>query len=262
MNDISINKDYIIKLKQYILYVGLYFCFMFILSGCSNTSANTVNLAELGNKYFIEHNYDESLRVYEEAIKNGYKSLDIFYNSGFIYHYEKKDLKKAEELYKKGLLVYPNVEVLHSALSQLYFATDNFTEAVKEYKLAVKLTRSPLRINSNKARELLEQQGKNNEEIYTFFLEIVAYNPKDSYALYEVAEYEKNSGKYKQALEKYKGIIELNPNMRDEIVKGMGTCYYKLGDYKTALLYFEEARKIGDFVPEQLLLEIKNKLRN
>jgi len=260
-NKISIAKDYIIILKQYIASVVLCFCFIFILLGCSNTLAHTVNLAELGNKYFIEHNYDEALKVYEEAITKGYKSLDVFYNTGFIYHYEKKDLKKAEELYKKGLLIYPNAEVFHFALSQLYFTTDNLIEAIKEYKLAVKLSPGePLTINANKARELLERQGKSKEEVYNFFLEIVAFNPKDSYALYEVADYEKNYGKYKQALEKYKKIIEISPNKKSIVVKDMGACYYKLGDYKTALSYFEEAKTIGDFVPEKLLQEIKNKL--
>lgn len=260
INKILITKNYIIRLKQYIFYFLLCLCFTFTFSSCSNSSANSVNLAELGNKYFVKHNYGEALKIYEEAIKKGYKSLDVFYNSGFIYHYEKKDLKKAEELYKRGLLMYPNVEVLHSALSQLYFEIDNLTEAVKEYKLAVKLTKVPLRINANKARELLKHQGKNEQEIYNFFIEIIKYNPKDSYALYEVAEHEKNHGRYKEALEKYKRIIEFNPNMRDEIVRDMGTCYYKLGDYKLALPYFEEAKKNGDYVPEELLEEIKSKI--
>lgn len=247
--------------KQYISKVTLCCIFVFILLGYSCGMRTDLDLVELGNKYYIEHDYDAALKIYEEALKKNCKYFEVYHNLGSIYYYEKKDFKKAEEIFKRGLLIYPNGDILHYALSQLYFDMDNLSGALKEYKLAVKLAGDrPLTINANKARELLKLKGRNDKEIYDFFVEIINYNPKDSYAFYEVADYEKNYGNYKQALEKYKRILVLNPNMKDEIAKSMGTCYYKSGDYKTALLYFEEARKNGDFVPEKLLQEIKNKL--
>lgn len=257
----SIIKNCLIKFKQCLFYFTLCFCVTFIFSSCSNNPNNNINLAELGNKYFVEHNYGEALKIYEEAIKEGYKSLDVFYNSGFIYHYEKKDFKKAEELYKKGLLIYPNEEVFHFALSQLYFTMDNLTEAVKEYKLAVKLAGGrPLTINANKAKELLKKEGKNDSEIYNFFLKIIEFNPKDTMALYEIAEYEQKEKRFEDALEKYKKIVKLDPRMKEHLALEMGICYYNLKDYKTALDYFEKAKKTGDLVPEVFINKAKENI--
>lgn len=239
----------------------LYFCFIFIFACCSPGKNNQSDLVELGNKYYLERNYEEALKFYEEALKNGYKSFDVFYNLSFIYYYEKKDFKKAEGILKKALLIYPNVDILHSTLSQLYFDMDNFSEAVKEYKFAVKLCKDrPLTIDASKAKELLTREGKNEKEIYNFFIEIINYNSNDFFALQEVADYEKKEGKYEEALKKYKKIVKLYPRMRSVLLKDTGTCFYKIGDYKSALLYFEEAKNIGNPIPEEFLDELKRKI--
>jgi tetratricopeptide (TPR) repeat protein len=238
----------------------LCFCLVFVFTCCSSNKNDQLDLANLGNKYYIEHNYEKALKLYEEAIKNNYRSFDVFYNLGSIYYYEKKDFKKAEEIFKKALLVHPNDDILHFTLSQLYFDMDNLSEGVKEYKLAVKLCQDrPLTINANKTKELLSREGKNEKEIYNFFMEIINYNPNDFFALQEAADYEKKEGAYEKALKKYQKVVELYPRMKNVLLMDMGTCFYKIGDYKSALLYFGEAKNIGNPIPDELLDEIKSK---
>lgn len=247
------------KFKNFILFSTV-FIFLFFYLACERKN-NELDLVELANNHYVEHNYDEALKIYEEALKKGYKNFEIYHNLGSIYYYEIKDFKKAEEVFKKGLLIYPNEDILRYALSQLYFDMDNLSEAVKEYKLAVKLARGrPLSINANKTRELLKNQGKNEREIYDFFLEIIKFNPKDTMALYAAAESDQKEKRFEEALDKYKKIIRLDQQMKEQLALHMGVCYYNLKDYKTALEYFEKAKKAGDLVPEVFIKKAKKNI--
>lgn len=255
------NTIYKLKGKQYISKFILCCIFIFILFGYSYGIKKDLDLVELGNKYYIEHNYDEALKIYEEALKKNYKYFEIYHNLGSIYYYEKKDFKKAEEIFKNGLLIYPNEDILHYALSQLYFDMDTLSEAVKEYKSAVKLARGRLlTINANKAKELLKHQGKDDKEIYEFFSGIIKFNPKDTTALYEAAEYDQKEKRFEVALEKYKKILKVNPRMKEHLALEMGICYYNLKDYKTALGYFEKAKKSGNLVSEVFINKAKENI--
>lgn len=71
--------------------------------------------------------------------------------------------------------------------------------------------------------------------------------------LYEVALYEKKQGLYSNALDKFKEIMQLRPTMRLLLSADMGICYYNLGDYHQALIYLNDAKQSGEFIPEALI---------
>lgn len=216
-------------IKKYSI-VLLSIVLLFIFARIALGLKDNTNYVKLGNKYFLERNYDEAIKNYEKAIEIGYKTLDVYYNLAWIYYYEKKDLKKAEWVLKKGVIFYPIEGVLHNILSQLYFDRNNFNDAVNEYKLAVESDKDRIiLINMRRAKELLRQQKKSDKEINDFFESIILFNPKDYFALYEIAKYSMKNKKYKEAIEQFKKVLDLNSE-QTYIYADIATCYYELGE--------------------------------
>lgn len=234
-----------------IVLIIIFIICLFLISACQKFS-----LPELGNKYFLEHNYKEASKIYEEAIKEGYKTFDIFYNLGYIYYFENKDFKMAESIFKKGLLFYPTDSLLHWTLSQLYFEMGNLSDGLKEYKLAVKYETQIVRtIPADIVKETLIKQGKTNVEINTFFNEIIKVNHDDYYVLYELAKYNLKNKKYEEALKQYKRILELSPNAT-YVYREIGICYFNLEKYDLSFEYLQKAEKNGYMVPGDLMQKI------
>ncbi len=187
------------------------------MTSCSDGVNN--NPAGVGNNFFISKHYTEAQKAYELALTKGYRTFDIYSNLGFIYYYEVKDYMKAEKILKEGIKNYPGIDILHSMLSQLYFEIGNFDLAIKEYKKAVELGRDRIiTINMEKAKQLLKNEGKSEQDIYNFFVSIINFNPNDYYALYEIALYDKKQNKCEEALQKFKKIMSVSQNMSDALL--------------------------------------------
>ncbi|MFC1515025.1 tetratricopeptide repeat protein [Candidatus Omnitrophota bacterium] len=242
--------------------ITLFICCIGLLLVGVRIAAVNVDYAALGNKHFLNKEYDKAAELYEKAIDKGFRSFDVFYNLGFIYYHEKKDLAKAENVFRQGLEVYPQEGLLHATLSQLYFEMNNFPKGVEEYKLAAKYgVGRPLTIYTEKVKELLRQQGKSKEEIAKFFEKIISLNPDDYFALFEVAEGHKLNGAYEVAIDEYKRILVLSPNM-PMVYSGIGSCYYKLGDLQLAFEYLKKAKDVGEFVPEAFFDKLEKEVQS
>jgi tetratricopeptide (TPR) repeat protein len=238
---------------------AIFLCLIVLFALTSCYAEPKVNVAS-GNKYFTQGKYEQALKIYEEAIGQGVASFDVLFNVGWIYYYEQKDYQKAERIFNKALSIYPNNDILHSTLSQLYFDMNKLAEAVIEYKTAVNFAKGRIiTINANKARQLLKQQGKSEQEIVSFFEEIIELNPRDYFALNVLADYDRKQGKFEDALNKYNSIVTLDPGMKEALLIDMSMCYYNLSEYKKSLLLLKEAKQSGSYVPEEMFNDVKEK---
>ena len=93
---------------------------------------------QLGLAYFRIHDYDESLKNYEQALKlNPYTSV-TYGNMGIIY-FQKGDLQKALELYQKSVTLDPNYDDGYFNLGSTYGTLGQFDKAIENFKKCLEI---------------------------------------------------------------------------------------------------------------------------
>ena len=142
-------------------------CSLLIFSGCSLprliilkdplTPEEHVNL---GVAYEKQGEIDNAIKEYRLAVK---KSPQAYLYLGNAY-FQKKDWKKAEEYYQKGLLKEPDNADLYNNLAWLYYTRkENLDRAEKLAQKAIELNPAKEEIyrdTLNKIRELKEKVMK------------------------------------------------------------------------------------------------------
>ena len=147
---------------------------------------------------------------------------------------------------KKVVSVKPTDGETHYFLATHYYEAyrNNFDAAqMKDLKAAI--------LNPNK-----RQNSDSNEELKKFgykpelktlafqeFKETVKYSPSNWFARYMIATDLFNKKLFTEAIDEYIKVIEINPNYANAHAL-MGESYYKLGDFKSAVLSLETAVKI------------------
>src|SRR3954470_24527950 len=82
--------------------------------------------------------YDASIESFNKALAVNPNCQDCLYNIGFAYA-QKKDLEKAEENYKKAILVKPDYAEAYNGLANIYNAQRKFDEAAAASTKAAEL---------------------------------------------------------------------------------------------------------------------------
>ena len=214
-----------------------------------------------GDKYYDEMKYDLAVDAYRKSLATGYMSRSAIGNLGNIYHFNTREYAKSENIFKKGIEIYPEDNLFHYGLSQLYFATDRLEEAMGEYALSVKykqgLPQSPA--NTRQIKAILKKRGKTEFEIIEYIKSVIKINPYDYFAKFELAEYNKKNKEYAKALKEYKEVLAINNNQA-RAYRGMGTCYYNLGDKQLSLESFTKAKSMGVRVPDEFFEKLTKEL--
>jgi tetratricopeptide (TPR) repeat protein len=87
---------------------------------------------EQGNKYYMEHNYFNAIKVYEDILSSGYESSELYYNLGNSYFREGK-LGKSILNYERGLVLAPGDEDLKHNLAFARSRTVDRVEALPKF---------------------------------------------------------------------------------------------------------------------------------
>jgi len=234
---------------------------VFMFENPSLFCADTFDYVGQGNKYYAEESYDLAIEAYKKVLASGYKSNEIFNNLGASYFFGKKDNKMAKKIFKKGLVFFPKDDWLHFNLSQVLLEMGELEKGVQEYKLYVKYSKNKkTTINTRRLREILLARGKKENDINTFFKEIVSVNPNDYSARFEIAKYHLSQHHFEKALREYNKILEIRPDF-NLAYRGMGTCYYNLGNPQLALEYFKKAREAGRHVPDEFFEKLNREIK-
>ncbi len=119
------------------------------------------------------------------------------------------DLEKAEKLYCRVLDFVPQFTLAHFNLGLIYFAEQNFAQAVYHYKEAAAQQPDDSDILFNLALSL-KKMGRLSEAVEVYF-QVLALIPHDPEAHYNLALALQAQHEYDQAIHHYQEAIALNP---------------------------------------------------
>jgi len=171
---------------------------------------------------------------YEEYIK----MVQTYLNDG--------DYDRAIAAGKKAVRIKPTDGETHYLLATLYYeAYRKNLDAAQMKGLQDAILNPNKRRNSDSIEELRKFGYKPELKILAFqeFKETVKYSPSNWFACYMIATDYFNNKYFREAIDEYKKVIAINPNFANAHAL-MGESYYKLGDFKSAVLSIETAVKI------------------
>ena len=147
-----------------------------------------------------------------------------------------KDYNKAISFYKKGISENPQFVPNYLGLAITYYEMKNFQDA--KYNLDYYLTKE---VNSDFALMLRAKTNMNLNNTQYALADIKAAGAINTNIEYKLTEgiILTEMGRYKEAREILNKVsLEIHTYI---VFKYLGTCDYKLGDYKNAVLNFERA---------------------
>jgi tetratricopeptide (TPR) repeat protein len=187
---------------------------------------NPQALYGLGLNLIKQKRYKEAIEQLEKAIANKVDSKEIYFTLASAYE-ELQELNKAAENYLQYIQTEPpNVWISWRNLAQIYIKLNQTEKAIAAYREALKLRPDDISCNYNLAKLLasLEQY----EEADSVYKKLIAINERDAVTYYgQIMQMYDQAGKYDQAIEAAKKIIELNPK-NEVAVYNLAIMYFKL----------------------------------
>jgi tetratricopeptide (TPR) repeat protein len=174
------------------------------------------------------------------------------------------DYDRAIAAGKKAVSIKPTDGETHYFLARQYYeAYRNNLNATQMKGLQDAILHPDKQRNSDRMEELKKYGFKPELETFAFqeFNETVKYSPNNWFARYMIATDAFNKKHFVEAIDEYKKVIAINPNYAN--AHGlMGESYYKLGDFKSAVLSLETAVKLDPGVENYLQLGLAYKRIN
>ncbi|WP_020005132.1 tetratricopeptide repeat protein [Brachyspira innocens] len=220
-------------------------------------------------KLIEEKNYEEAIKLCDEAIKKDDKDEDAYFLKGNIYFdlgYDNETIKlysnnsdayinnvvisksylenyeKAIENYNKAIELNPDNEdaYFHRGLSKSNLK--RYKEAIEDYNKAIEL--APNDSDAYLNRGALKGYLKEYESSINDFNNAMRLEPNDEHIYFNRAISNSNLKRYKEAIEDYNKAIELNPNYEDAYTN-RGITKFNLKEYKEAIEDFNKAIKLN-----------------
>jgi hypothetical protein len=114
------------KRTRWILITG--FSVLLVSAGWAQTPEDVFNR---GNELYRAGKYQDAIKEYENIIKQGYSSADLYYNLGNAY-YRNEQLARAILSYERAAQLHPNDPDITHNLKLVYFKTIDRIEPVPE----------------------------------------------------------------------------------------------------------------------------------
>ena len=178
--------------------------------------------------------YDDAIKIFKKALKID-PSMDDVYNSLGEIYYHRGMYDTALKLFKKAIEKNVNNALAHYNMSFLYGEKGFFDKAQEEYKTAVA-------INPNFAETKRITIDENAMAMYEEDKEILKKkrDPEKAQVANSMAQVFLSTNREKEAIEKLKEAIQLNPDFVEPYLN-LGKIYIKKHKFQEAIEYFEKA---------------------
>ena len=188
-----------------------------------------------GNEEFKKKNFDEAIKLYQQAIDLYPKEMVYYLNSAKCY-LEKKDYDKSIELCKhvcENCRDFTRRATAFGIIGYAYKAQGKLDDAIKAFE------DSQMEKNDSRIKEALKETQKLKKE-----QEKLAYiNPEIAEQENQKANELYKAGKYPEALKVYDEAIKRNPNL-PKYYTNRAQCFIKLMEFYQAITDCETAIKL------------------
>lgn len=211
---------------------------------------------KLGHIYFLINDFSEANKYLSKSIALNPKNINAFKMLGEI-KYQQGEYEKAISYFKKATSLNPRDAEIYNNLSFSYYKIDQYDVAITYIKKAVELEPANIIFRfslanilrdagyydralgeylylTNKKNDLtglhleiagvyfskgqIEKANRELEEEIKQRIIFLSKNPKDLESLYILAEAYEMKSEYNKAIEVYKDILSINPNMQNDLL--------------------------------------------
>lgn len=193
----------------------------------------------LGVLFEANKEYKNAIKQYNKVIKLDEKHLYAYLRLGYLYN-SMNDNKKNIKTLKKALKLMPEKPDIYLLLGIGYARIDDYPKAINTFQEGLKLNSSDIMLHFQLAAAYDKNGEKNKaiEELKTAYILDKSDPEICNYLAYLFAEEGKNLNKALKLVIKALEQDEKNFAYLDTL----GWVYYKLGEYKKASIYLEEAK--------------------
>tara|TARA_B100001123_G_scaffold429166_1_gene547233 strand:+ start:134 stop:1702 length:1569 start_codon:yes stop_codon:yes gene_type:complete len=196
-----------------------------------------------------QNKIDEAINCYEKGIKidPGYAMIynnlgQIFYNKSSVDKNSKKYIKKAEDLYRKSILLDKKIPEPLTNLGTLYNSLNYNEESIKYHKKAIQINPNFYYAHLNLANVLISIGKLSDARKY--LKESIAINPNFFHAhrlLSRITIYKKNDEHLSQLSTLYEKIEENNTEAKMILAYALGKAHEDIKDFDRSFGFFIKA---------------------
>ena len=150
-------------------------------------------------------------------------------------------IDNAEKSCAHALELNPNLDVVHTALGELYRATGRYDEAEAAYLGALDI--DPKSVASLTGLGAIYRLQQRSDEAETRYRQAIGLHPGDWFAYNSLGFFLFRSGRYKEAAEQYEYVVALDDRNMVGFTN-LGTAYMLAGDFLAAESAFLKANEI------------------
>lgn len=226
-----------------------------------------VNLQEMRDFKFAYSLFEDGM--YQLAFTEFQKFIKNYPESKFV---EEAQFFSAESMFKLGeydsaLKIYISIlsnlpstrfkDKANYRIAEIYLKRKNFISAIENFKKAIETSSDKLLISQSAyyLGEIYFEQNdlRNALRYYTLSYEVDTTGEVAPFAIFSAGFILHKQGKFQEAIEKYKSLIEKFGEGRGKLEKilndarlNLAECYYKLKNYENAIEFAREALKEGE----------------
>lgn len=151
-------------------------------------------------------------------------------------------IEKAESSCASALELNPNLDVVHTALGELYLSTGKYDEAAVEFRRALEIDPSSA-VSLIGLGDVYSSQNR-PDDAEAALRQAIGLHPGDSNAYNGLGYFLYRFGRYEEAVEQYHQVVALNPADMDGY-SNLGTAYMLMGNFTAAAAAFQRAIDIA-----------------
>jgi tetratricopeptide (TPR) repeat protein/DNA-binding winged helix-turn-helix (wHTH) protein len=191
---------------------------------------------------------NESLSWFERALAvdpeyaAAYAGKCVAFVNGFREIHDTSMIDKAQNSCSKALQLNPNLDIVHTALGDLYLSIGQLGDAEQSFKRAIEIDPS----SSESYMGLGEVYTGLNEhdEAEISFRQAIGLHPGDSAPYNRLGNFLYYQGRYDEAAEQYQYAIALDRS-NSNAYSNLGTVYTHEGNFEAALIAFQQSIEIN-----------------
>ncbi|MDH3434204.1 MAG: tetratricopeptide repeat protein, partial [Gammaproteobacteria bacterium] len=150
-------------------------------------------------------------------------------------------IDRAESACSTALALNPNLDIVHTALGDLYRSTGQWKDAEMAYQKALAI--DPSNVESLTGLGTIYGRQKRLDEAEASLRKAVDIHPGDSRAYNRLGTFLFRHGRFEEAIEQYQYVVGLQPNDMNGYAN-LGGAYTIVGNFASAALAYEKANEI------------------
>ena len=199
----------------------------------------------LGLIFVDQKKNDEAMKCYEKGIKIDPTYGMIYNNIGVLFFKDKTadSLKKAENFYKKAIVLDKKIPEPHNNLGSLYDHLDKFEDAIECFKKAIDINPKFSYAHHNLGA-IYVSIGKFNDA-KKHLKESIKLNPNfitTHRSLSRIIKYTDNEDHFKELKKIYSNTNINDKEKRIELGFALGKAYEDIKDFDKSYAYYKEAK--------------------